>query len=104
MALAEEDQHEPPLQLPPEAVGDRDLRDGGERVLEHLDEADAAVGGADLVLDAALEAELLGLDPVGEGGDLVRERRPGVSMSSAPRSATATAAEVPVEQPAGAME
>jgi hypothetical protein len=69
---AQVDEHQPALDLPPQAVGQHDLRHRRQRILEHLDEADPAVGRAQLILNAGLQLELLGFDPVRQGGDLVR--------------------------------
>ena len=73
------------------------------RVLEHLDVVDAAVGRGELVLDAALLREQLGLDLCAAAATSCGVSRPGVRLSSAPMRATVTAAEVPVRAPAGRL-
>ena len=75
--LAEVDEKEPPLELPPDRVRHQDRRDRGMRVDEHLDVVDPAVGRGELVLDAALPAEHLGLDALCGGSGLVRREAPG---------------------------
>ncbi len=69
---AEEHHGQPPLQLMTERIGQRQLRHDRARVFRHLDEVHAAIGGAELVLYAALPAEVDGLDRVRRGGDRVR--------------------------------
>ena len=73
---AEEDHRQPPLQLMTERIGQRQLRHDRARVFRHLDEVHAAVGGAELVLDAALPPEVDGLNRVCRAGDRVRGALP----------------------------
>ena len=70
----------------------------------HFDIVDPAKGRAELILDATLLPEHFGLYFLGRLCHLVGRHPPRVNKSSAPINATVTAAEVPVEAPAGASE
>ncbi len=95
----------PPVQLRPEVGAEADRSNAALGITGHFDEAHAAVGGGDLVLDPALLTELV-RSPPGEPGGPIRPRTRGRVRSafSAPSRATQTAAEVPVEMPAGTEE
>ena len=71
MRPPEVDEQEPAAELLARPLRERQPLDAGFRVPGHMDEQNAAVGRADLVLDPALLSELLGLDPVGQGHEPV---------------------------------
>lgn len=88
-----------------ETVGrEIEARDDSTRVVDDLDEGDSAVGGAELVLHAAVASEADGLDGMRLARNLVGGTLAASEPVEPPSSATTTAADVPVEAPAGASE
>src|SRR5664280_2070153 len=72
MRLAKINQRKTSFEFPPGGIGYLDWRYRSMWILEHLDEVDSSVSRTQLILDAALLTEHLGLDLLGSAGHLVR--------------------------------